>query len=158
MSDVTKSSTNKCATPQLKKKPQPNHNSITSQGKPLQVHPHKQINCKINYELQYRKQISLFSEKPFRALSIEGFLNEHPFISPRCDNAQSIQALETLKHKFINQWRVPKPSPISLRTRVMKILDKLQQLDVNLADMQSGIVFSSWPLTKAILKRFYRCM
>jgi hypothetical protein len=125
-----------------------------NKGKPINKPPYKQINCNMNCEFQYRKQISLFSEKPVKALSIEGFLNEHPFISPKCDNAKSIQALEALKHKFISQWRVPKPSPISMRTRVMKIIDKLQQLDIDLADMQSGIVFSSKPLQKQYSKDF----
>jgi hypothetical protein len=36
----------------------------------------------------------------------------------------------------------------------MKIIDKLQQLDINLADMQSGIVFSSKPLQKQYSKDF----
>ena len=153
MSDLTNSTEYKYCTPQLKYKPQFKCAAITSYINPVVVLPQKQINYNINYEFEYRKQISLFSDKPMKTLSIEGFLHEHPFISPKY-NARSIQTLDALQNKFVTQWRVAKPTKISLRTRVLKIISKLQQLNICITDIQSGIVFSTKPLQKQYAKEF----
>jgi hypothetical protein len=106
----------------------------------------------IKFLLPPKKHLSLCVDNCKKVQTIEGFLKEHEFISQSSKEAYSIQSLNRLQTKLINEWKYREPPEKSLRSRVLKIIYKLKQLKLTVDDITSGEVLSSSPYQKVYSK------
>ena len=102
-----------------------------------------------------KKMLCFDKENKSNVLTTDGFFKKHEFISQSCIESQSIKALSKLQSKLIGEWRnvdiFQKPR---IKERVLKIIDKLRQLDLDPAEIEYNNVFSTKPFEKEFSKEF----
>ena len=106
----------------------------------------------INCDFPYRRDVNLSSYEPI--CTTQRFLKDHSTIALQLSGEIPMHKLTAIKNKLINQWKAPKPDYIPLRTRVLRIIEKLKQLQISINDLQLGLVFSSKPFEKKGSKQF----